>query len=325
MRLVNKFISCCIIAIVWTLSLSAQQLPIYSQYIMNGVLINPAVAGSDGFTTLGLSSIDQWLGFPNSPKTFIFSAQGRLMRTNFQIRNSTLNKKKKIKKRSGRVGIGAYVFNDQNGLIERTGAQFTYAYHLRLRENQLSLGVAISTFQFKINQNFDPRFQEPLLNQDFANQVLIPDATVGAYFLTSDEFLGLSIANLFQTRIKIGSGTYDYRTFRSYYLMGGKRFLQEEIFSYEPSFLLSATEQMLLQADLQMRFYYKGDYYLGLLYRTGSAVGVLIGVKWDRFQLGYAFNYTLSSIQRYSYGSHEISLALKLGDNARRYKWLIRY
>jgi len=52
---------------------------------------------------------------------------------------------------------------------------------------------------------------------------------------------------------------------------------------------------------------------------------MMVGAKFSRIYLSYAFDYTLSSIQRYSLGSHEINIALKLGDNARRYRWLIRY
>ena len=33
-----------------------QQLPLYSQYMMNGFLLNPAVAGSDGYTTFNITS-----------------------------------------------------------------------------------------------------------------------------------------------------------------------------------------------------------------------------------------------------------------------------
>jgi len=40
---------------------------------------------------------------------------------------------------------------------------------------------------------------------------------------------------------------------------------------------------------------------------------------------GYAFDFTLQKIQRITYGTHEITLAMKFGDNTRRYRWLDRY
>jgi hypothetical protein len=40
---------------------------------------------------------------------------------------------------------------------------------------------------------------------------------------------------------------------------------------------------------------------------------------------GYAYDYTLQEIQSITYGTHEITIALKFGDNSRRYRWLDRY
>jgi hypothetical protein len=40
--------------IIFTAFAEGQQLPLYSQYLYNKFLINPAVAGSDGFTSLDI-------------------------------------------------------------------------------------------------------------------------------------------------------------------------------------------------------------------------------------------------------------------------------
>lgn len=305
----------------------AQQLPLYSMYYMNGFVINPAVAGSDGYTTIGLSTRDHMVGFEKSPKTYVLSLQTRVLRRDYQIKKSPFSRARSVSKRSGRVGLGGYIFNDQNGAIQRTGASLTYAYHIFIQNTQISFGLAATTFQFKLFTN-DLKFRdqsEPSINQSFANKMIVPDVSTGAYVLTPNSFCGFSIANLFQTRLRIGNETYDYKMYRHYFLMGGKRFNSEDIYSYEPSFLLKATEKMIVQADMQMRFYYKKDLYAGLSYRTGSSVGILFGAKWKKLQFGYAFDYGLTSIQKYNYGAHEVNLALKLGDNARRYRWLIRY
>ena len=82
---------------------------------------------------------------------------------------------------------------------------------------------------------------------------------------------------------------------------------------------------MIFQADLQMRIYYNRDYYLGLCYRTGSAIGTMVGLKWNRFYFSYVFDYNLTPLQQHTFGSHEVNLAYKIGDSARRYRWLIRY
>ena len=61
------------------------------------------------------------------------------------------------------------------------------------------------------------------------------------------------------------------------------------------------------------------------MYRTNGDIIFLAGIRYNKFYFGYAFDYVTSDISRFSYGSHEIVLALKLGDSARRFRWLNRY
>lgn len=300
----------------------------YSDYIMNGFYLNPAMAGSEGYTIAGLSTRDQWVGLPNSPITDVAGVQWRILREAPMVTNNPFTRQREVISHSGRVGLGVYVFNDQNGLIQRTGAQFSYAYHIFINNRQLSFGLGVNTFQFSIETDqfkFGDNTPEPIYNSSFANKVLFPDAAAGIYLLSYDSFYGFSIANIFQTPLRIGSPTYDYRIYRTYYLTGGNQFKQDNMFSIEPSFFFQGSETSVIQANVQVREYYDQDYYLGLVYRTGSAIALQIGVKWERFYFSYAFDYTLTGIQSHTLGSHELNIALKLGDSARRYKWLIRY
>ena len=65
----------------------AQQVPMYSQYIMNGFLINPSFAGSDGYTTVNLTVREQWVGMAGAPSTYAASFQTRILKNSlyFQI------------------------------------------------------------------------------------------------------------------------------------------------------------------------------------------------------------------------------------------------
>jgi hypothetical protein len=77
--------------------------------------------------------------------------------------------------------------------------------------------------------------------------------------------------------------------------------------------------------DLTTKAYFYQDYWAGLSFRTGSALILMGGVKVDKFYFGYAFDFTFSSIMTHSYGTHEIMIAMKLGDSARRFRWLQRF
>ena len=73
------------------------------------------------------------------------------------------------------------------------------------------------------------------------------------------------------------------------------------------------------------KLYFRDDYWFGASVRTSGDLIFTAGVRVKMMYFGYAFDYSLSSIRKFSYGSHEIALAVKLGDNARRYRWLNRY
>jgi hypothetical protein len=58
---------------------SSQQVPLYSQYMLNGFLLNPAVAGSEGYTAVNLTAREQWIGMKHAPGTYALSFQTRIL------------------------------------------------------------------------------------------------------------------------------------------------------------------------------------------------------------------------------------------------------
>ncbi|HBE43388.1 MAG TPA: hypothetical protein DDW27_19745, partial [Bacteroidales bacterium] len=126
-------------------SARAQQLPVYSQYIYNKFLINPAVAGSDGYTSWNLTAREQWVGYSGAPRTFSFSGQTRLLKRSYILKQPSARKQVFRPKSDGKVGLGGYIFSDRNGLIKRTGLQGSYAYHMWLQNStQLSFGLSFT-------------------------------------------------------------------------------------------------------------------------------------------------------------------------------------
>ena len=121
--------------------------------------------------------------------------------------------------------------------------------------------------------------------------------------------------------------------------MGGYRYDVIDFVYLEPSFNFKFSENVVSQIDLNLSAYFKENYWCGLAYRSGSTSKVSTetlggkgssmiiygGARIDKYFVGYSFDYTFSSIQKRTYGSHEIMLAVRFGDNARRYRWLNRY
>jgi len=301
-------------------------MPLYSQYVMNSYLLNPAVTGHDGYTSFNLTARQQWLGIKNAPATRSFSGQTRLLRKSHVIKARSVNNRSLQPSTSGRVGLGGFVYHDRNGAVERTGLQASYAYHIFVKETQFSFGLSAGIFQFKIHEDDLTFAEDDPFAANLKKVTYVPDANLGFYVSDPRFYGGISINQLFQSYLRIGNRQFeDFKMVRHYYLIGGYHFDLGNDYFLEPNILFKATERKAFQLDIGTRIKYSNDYWAGLVYRTSGTLIVQAGVRVKQMYIGYAFDYMLSSIQKHTYGSHEIVIALKLGDNARRYRWLNRY
>ena len=318
-----------IVIIIFTISLSAeaQQLPLLSQYMFNGFLVNPAVAGIDGYTSVTLTAREQWLGIKDAPKTHIVAAQGRILKSSFVSRNKSIFRRFIRKSRSGKVGVGGYIYNDRNGLIDRTGGQFTYAYHTKVnRIDQLSFGISANIYQYSLNRNNIRLENEDAFVNNSDLKMYVPDFSFGAYYTSKVYYAGLAIANLMQSSIQLSNDNQSqFRSYRQYSLTAGYSIDLNKDIVLVPSMYLKVTNQMIGQIDISAKAYFNEQYYAGLSFRTGSAFIVMGGLTVDKFSVGLAYDYNLSAIRKHSFGSFELMAAMKFGDSARRYRWINRY
>jgi type IX secretion system PorP/SprF family membrane protein len=67
-----------LLSFILTGIVSAQQDPVYDQYMFNSFLLNPAVAGHEGYTAVNLTVREQWIGLTDAPSTYALSGQTRL-------------------------------------------------------------------------------------------------------------------------------------------------------------------------------------------------------------------------------------------------------
>jgi type IX secretion system PorP/SprF family membrane protein len=305
-----------------------QQLPVYSQYTFNKFLLNPAAAGSDGYTTISLVAREQWVGFKGTPKTHAITLDSRLLRNSFISKNASVRKKRRLSSRSGRIGWAAHVFSDVSGPLGRTGVEGTYAYHLAMGEGQLSFGLSGVFYQFKLNKDkvitADDEY-DPLID-GIKGTLYIPDANIGIFYNSATFYGGASVMQVFQSSIQFGDDNgSDYRLKRNYNLLAGYMLELNSSVAIEPSLLLKIPTSTKAQLDINAKVYYKNNYWAGLSYRTGNALIFHFGARFDRYFVGYAFDYNINPLMQHTYGSHEFMAAVKFGDTARRYRWLNTY
>ena len=150
-------------------------------------------------------------------------------------------------------------------------SQGTYAYHLTLRRSQLSFGASLLMFQYRFDKNKAITEEEDALLNATESNTFITDANIGVYYSDRHIYAGFSVQNLFSSFFKFnnrdGAG---FKLERQYLTMAGYRFDLIDFLFIEPSFLFKLSENVVSQLDLNLKFYFKEDYWAGIAYRTGS-------------------------------------------------------
>jgi len=285
-----------IIFILFTLisgSSFAQQDPMYTLYMNDPILINPAYAGARGNVSMNGVFRKQWVGMTWQPTT-----------TSVTINSPFWNYK---------VGLGFSFLNDKIGPMQQTGIYLDYAYHLRFSGNRnLSLGLkaGFTNFDRDLANLTVTDWTDVVLTKEFGNKAL-PNFGVGAYYFTDRYYVGFSIPLLLNNKFS-NDDTYEIvgREDRSYFLMAGFVFtaidpilkikptiLARSIFGAPPSVELSAT------AILYDRVWF------GLLYRIGDAVAAHARFQINnQLQVGYSYDLTNPDLRPYNKGTHEIMM-----------------
>lgn len=304
----------------------SQQQPLYSQFTFNKYLFNPAVAGSERTSIIKFTGFEQWVGYKGAPKFHTLTFDGRVFTDTRKPRRNVRKKFKLVK--PGTIGAGAYLFNEKSGPYSHTGIAGTYAYHIKLGSEQLSFGLSpiLSNFGVKSSDLILPDDEFDELLEGDKNRRWIVDFNFGAFFMAKDYFAGYSIHHITGAALQWGGSiNKDYELKRWHYLMGGYKYEISPDLILEPSMLIKIPEGSKAEMDITIQTTIQRDYWCGMSYKTSKTLSIFGGLQYSRYLFAYSFDYNLSKIRRYSYGSHEIMLAVQLGEDTQRYKWLNTY
>ncbi|MBK9449062.1 MAG: type IX secretion system membrane protein PorP/SprF [Bacteroidetes bacterium] len=295
------FIALCIVGIspAW-----AQQDPQYSMYMFNGLLVNPAYAGSRELVSVTALGRYQWVGIDGSPKTATFSIHGP--------------------SRNEKSGFGLNVYNDRLGFTNQTAANAMYAYRLELGPGILSLGLQGGAL---LHNN---RWQDAVtINPDAgapatSTTAILPMAGTGAYYYGERFYLGAAIPNFIPNKYKNPNsvnGSVASRQKMHLFATAGVVIPLGEDLDLKPSVMMKYTQNAPIEFDFNAAMLFKKVLWVGASYRTGDALVFMSEYVFkNQFRLGYAYDLTLTPLRTYNSGSHEIMLGLDLGWNKSRIK-----
>ncbi len=267
----------------------AQQQAMYTQYMFNGLAINPAYAGShDALSLTGLARI-QWVGIDGAPNTQTFSAHSPV---------------------ADRSSLGLFLIHDNIGVTNQYGLYGSYAYRIPIGEGSLSMGLQVGFNSYSIDlnqvsvQNTDPNF-----SVDDAGG-LEPNFGAGLFYSTERFYIGASVPHIVNNEfLSSDINESNARQYRHYFLTAGLVFDLGPSLKLKPNFLVKAVQGAPVEYDLNANLLIKEVLWVGVSYRTEDAISGLIEMLLTpQLRLGYAYDYTTSELQDFNTGSHELVL-----------------
>ena len=297
-----------IIAILWLVALAttlrAQQETQHSMYFFNPVLLNPAYAGSQEAIQVTGTARDQWTGLKGAPKTQVLSIHSPL-----KIEN---------------IGLGLTVLNDQLGVTKNTGVYADMAYSIKVnkKNNRLAFGLKAGVdflrqdfSNLRVNDNTDELYTE-----GFNYRKNLFNVGAGIYYYGKRHYLGVSTPRLVKNKINVN---VDQKALQEnhYYFFGGVVIKLNPAINMRPSFIVKYVNNAPLSIEGNLSFLFYDKIWIGAMYRHEAATGLNIMYNVSQnLRIGYAYDYQLTSLQKFSQGSHEIMLSYDLRSKAKGFK-----
>lgn len=310
MRYTKRYILLFVIAFSFAKGYGQQTVQ-FSQYIFNGLAVNPAYAGYKQDWTLNLSSRIQWTGINGAPKTSTVSADGLTNNSN--------------------IGLGLIATSDVLGPQNTSSVYANYAYRIQIDDNdtrRLSFGLAAGLVQYSLDGSKFTATDvgDGTVPSGYVSK-LTPDFRLGIYYYTPNYYVGASVLNVLSGATSFIDNPAVIRETRHVYLTGGLLVPLSDNLDFKPSIMFKEDFKSPTNVDLNAYMLLNKIIWLGASYRTGvtiwnktnlqngldksDAIAAIFELKVsDTFRFGYSYDFTTSQLSGYQSGTHEISLSL---------------
>lgn len=276
--------------------LPAQQDPMYSMYMFDKMLINPAYAGSSAWIAGTVKYRNQFMGINGHPTTQTFNIHAPIQKKH--------------------IGVGFKVVNDKMTIMSNLNVAALLSYHLNFAGGKLSLGIEAGMYNKKIN------YQDLVLSARNDNALplttassVVPDASFGLYYQKKQFYAGLSAYHLINKTFDYNAPSSQAHLYKHLYFLAGNVFDLAKNWSVEPSLLIKYQPSSAIQLDLNALVYYNDRVGAGIQYRTKDAVVAMLRINiTESLRISYSYDMTVSKMGPYTKGAHEliISYGIKL-------------
>jgi type IX secretion system PorP/SprF family membrane protein len=279
---------------------TAQQDPQFTQWMHNKLAYNPGYAGTGGGICGVLQFRQQWVSFEGAPQSI--AVAGDMKFSNLPL------------------GVGLNIINDKIGPMNTLYIKAAGAFVTPIGLGNLGIGLDIGILQKSISNTWItpetgkedlhiPGSYGALSNPDLNK--LSYDLGFGAFYQIPGEFyVGLSSSHL--PAQKIGDGNIKFDMTRHYYVMAGYTYKINPRNKLTPNAKYKS-DLAATALDVNLTYMWDDQVWVGGTYRLNDAAALLIGYQSKPsgksglvWRVGYSYDYTLSKINGYTSGTHEI-------------------
>ncbi|TRX49699.1 type IX secretion system membrane protein PorP/SprF [Fulvivirga sp. M361] len=272
------------------ISLGQQQI-LFTQYMFNGLALNPAYAGSDSTLNLTILAREQWLGFDEAPTNQMFSGHTSL---------GLLD----------RMGLGLQVEREKIAVTEVLNFYASYAYKIPIGRGKLAMGLQAGVTNQKQNLSdlaLPPGVTDPSLDENVST--LLPNFGGGLYYRTSRFDIGFSVPFLVQNSFDKSDIISAAQQLRHYFLSGGYLFDLSPSLKFRPHVLVKSVTGAPVNFDLSANFFIKEMVWVGLSLRNLNSLNTILGMQLSkRLKIGLAYDFVTSDLGQVNSGSGEFML-----------------
>ena len=275
---------------------NAQQDPQHTMYRFNGLMFNPAYAGSrEALSMVGIYRW-QWVNVPGAPQTGSFAIHSPL--------------------RNDHIALGLSFVSDHYTVVHSDKLEGDFAYRIpvgKKKNIKISLGVGVSATNIRADlkdvglvQTVDNSFQNNI-------NLWLPNVTAGVYVYSEKFFVGVSVpeilSNSLSTKGQVWQRSIDSaHQYTSMYATAGYVFDLGKKVKFAPSILVKYVPKYApVSMDFNANFIFIDRLWLGVSYRLSDSYGFMVAFNITKqLRVGYAYDLTVSPISHFTTGSHEV-------------------
>lgn len=281
----------------------SQNIPIYTQFISNPYIYNPAYAGLEGRSTFTLTHRRQWVGINDAPVT-----------SNF-VYHTSLN---------GGVNLGANITQDEAGIFKSTSGLVTFGYTVGIGYSQMiSFGISGGAAFNNIDLSSGVNINDPALAGVLDNNTSLA-GNAGIGYRVGDLNLGFTLPLLFKTAT-YGTESFDKGEFDalSNYIVTANYMIYFgfDDNTIDPYVLYRSYQGYTPQFEAGVIVQLKNLFWFGGAYRENFGYAGMVGLKVkENMAIGYAYEIPSNRVSGVNAATHEIQISVSIGERKERNK-----